>query len=181
MVDGEIRFPKSYSCTGRREAKYVNCAIRGSSHPRNSLGRATLYRSFFTQQTSEIDVPLVACANCEIHTIIRFSYCETLRKLMRTTQNRRRGQLTVDVTLLHENARTDVSFQAHELLTQFRWTVMPRPPYNPDFALRNYRQLPKLKEPMGGQCFQSDDNVKDKVKRFLNRLPLKIYDTGLWK
>jgi hypothetical protein len=53
---------------------------------------------------SPIDIP----ASCEIRAVIR----ETLEKLRRATQNKRRGVLTSGVVLLHDSAR---------LLTAAHW------------------------------------------------------------
>jgi len=38
-------------------------------------------------------------------TITSETYCETLKKLHRATENKRRGMLTSGVVLLHDNAR----------------------------------------------------------------------------
>lgn len=55
------------------------------------------------------------------------------------------------------------------------------PPYSPDFAPSDYHLFPKLKEHLSGQCFQSDDEVREEVKRSLNELAAKFYDIGILK
>jgi histone-lysine N-methyltransferase SETMAR len=130
------------------------------------------------QQPSVMEMPLVATAKCEVRrkgillidfmppgtTINSDRYCDTLRKLRRAIQNRRRGMLSKGVTLLHDNARPHASRQTQHLLKQFGWTVMPHPPYSPDLAPSDYHLFPYLKEHLGGQRFSTDDEVKEERK-----------------
>lgn len=46
-------------------------------------------------------------------------YCETLKKLRRAIQNKRRGMLTSGVCLLHDNARPHVARSTAQLLDEF--------------------------------------------------------------
>lgn len=108
-------------------------------------------------------------------------YCNTLRKLRRVIQNRRRGRLSSGVRLLHDNARPHVSRQTQELLTNFDWTIVPHPPYSPDLAPSDYHLFPKLKEHLGGQRFSTDDEVKEEVTRFLKGLAAEFYNMGIEK
>lgn len=108
-------------------------------------------------------------------------YCETLKKLRRAIQNRRRGMLSKGVRLLHDNARPHVARVTQELLKQFGWTVIPHPPYSPDLAPSDYHLFPNLKEHLGGQRFSSDEEVKEEVERYLNSLAVDWFDTGIQK
>jgi len=94
-------------------------------------------------------------------------YCDTLRKLGRAIQNRRRRRLSSGVRLLHENARPHVSNQTQELQTDFGWTILPHSPYSPDLAPSDYHLFPKLKEHLGGMHFHTNHEVKEEVFRFL--------------
>lgn len=114
-------------------------------------------------------------------TINSDKYCDTLWKLRRAIQNRRRGKLSKGVTLLHDNARPHVSRQTQDLLKQFGWTVMPHPPYSPDLAPSDYHLFPNLKEHLGGQRFSTDDEVKEEVTRYLNGLAANFFDMGIQK
>jgi [histone H3]-lysine36 N-dimethyltransferase SETMAR len=114
-------------------------------------------------------------------TINSDKYCNTLRKLRRAIQNRRRGMLSEGITLLHDNARPHVSRQTQGLISDFGWTVMPHPPYSPDLAPSDYHLFPKLKEHLGGLRFQTDNEVKTEVTRFLKGLAAEFYSTGIEK
>jgi len=108
-------------------------------------------------------------------------YCETLKKLRRAIQNRRRGMLTKGVCLLHDNARPHVARQTVALLDQFGWDIITHPPYSPDLAPCDYHLFPKLKEHLAGRRFSDDDEVKVAVQRFLNDMAASWYDMGIQK
>lgn len=114
-------------------------------------------------------------------TVNSVRYCDTLGKLRRAIQNRRRGRLSSGVRLLHDNARPHVSRQTQELLTDFGWTILPHPPYSPDLAPSDYHLFPKLKEHLGGLRFSTDEEVKEEVTRFLKGLAAEFYNMGIEK
>ncbi|GBN42829.1 hypothetical protein AVEN_212203-1 [Araneus ventricosus] len=55
-------------------------------------------------------------------------YCETLRKLRRAIQNRRRGMLSVGIVLPHDNALPHTDAATQELMDQFGWEIFNHPP-----------------------------------------------------
>ncbi|GBL82035.1 Mariner Mos1 transposase [Araneus ventricosus] len=60
-------------------------------------------------------------------TINAVTYSQTLRKLRRATQNKRRGMLTEGILLLHDNARPHTTAQTRALLDSFGWEVLDPP------------------------------------------------------
>lgn len=54
------------------------------------------------------------------------TYCETLKKLRRAIENKRRGMLTSGVVLLHDNTQA--------LLQKFHWDLFDHSPYSPNLA-----------------------------------------------
>ncbi|XP_015433590.1 PREDICTED: histone-lysine N-methyltransferase SETMAR-like [Dufourea novaeangliae] len=108
-------------------------------------------------------------------------YCETLKKLRRAIQNRRRGMLSKGVSIFHDNARPHVACTTVALLQQFGWDIVTHPPYSPDLAPSDYHLFPKLKEHLAGTRFNNDDEVKDEVQRFLNGMAASWYDMGIQK
>jgi hypothetical protein len=50
-------------------------------------------------------------------------YCETLKKLRRAIQNKRRGMLTSGVVFLHDNARLHTAAHTQALLEHFNWEL----------------------------------------------------------
>lgn len=65
-------------------------------------------------------------------TINSATYCETLKKLHRAIQNKRRGMLSKEIVLLHENARPHTANQTQDLIGSFGWEQLDHPPYSLD-------------------------------------------------
>ncbi|GBM82663.1 hypothetical protein AVEN_200567-1 [Araneus ventricosus] len=61
-------------------------------------------------------------------TINAVAYGQTLRKLRRAIQNKRRGMLTEGILLFHDIARPHTAAQTRDLLNSFGWDVHPRAP-----------------------------------------------------
>ncbi|KAJ4425610.1 hypothetical protein ANN_27806 [Periplaneta americana] len=108
-------------------------------------------------------------------------YCETLRKLRRAIQNKRRGMLSRGVVLLHDNARPHTAASTRELLDHFGWEIFDHPPYSPDLAPSDFHLLTKLKDFLGGTHFGSDEELKKTVNTWLNELAAEEYNTGILK
>ncbi|KAJ4445317.1 hypothetical protein ANN_07122 [Periplaneta americana] len=108
-------------------------------------------------------------------------YCETLRKLQRAIQNKRRGMLSRGVVLLHDNARLHTAASTRELLDQFGWEIFDHPPYSPDLAPSDFHLFTKLKDFLGGTRFGSDEELKKTVNTWLNELAAEEYNTGILK
>lgn len=111
-------------------------------------------------------------------TINSNTYCETLKKLRRAIQNRRRGKLTKGIRLHHDNARPHVSQQTNDVIDQFGWELVSHPPYSPDLAPNDFHLFPKLKNCLGGQRFQTDGELQDAVTKFLNGLAAEFFEVG---
>jgi hypothetical protein len=52
-------------------------------------------------------------------TINAGDYCDTLKKLSRTIQNKRRGMLSQGVVMLHDNARPHTAAATQDLIASF--------------------------------------------------------------
>lgn len=66
-------------------------------------------------------------------TINAASYCETLKKLCRANQNRRRAMLMKGVYVLHDNAQPYVARDTKKP-SWIVWDMISHPPYSPDLA-----------------------------------------------
>jgi histone-lysine N-methyltransferase SETMAR len=78
-------------------------------------------------------------------TITTEIYCETLKKLRRTIENKRRGMLTSSVVLLHDNARPHTAARTKALLQKFRRDLFDQPPYSPDLAPSDFLLFSRMK------------------------------------
>ena len=106
-------------------------------------------------------------------------YCETLKKLRRAIQNKRRGMLSATVLLLDDNARPQSAAHTQDLITSFKWEQMDHPPYSPDLAPSVYHLFLHLKKFLGGKRF--DDDLKDAVQKWLTSQVATFYEDGTQK
>ena len=105
-------------------------------------------------------------------------YCETLKKLRRAIQNKRRGMLSRGIVLIHDNARPHTATATQELLTTFKWEQFDHPPYSPDLAPSDYHLFQHLKSFLGGQRFH-DDEVKEYVSMWLKSQAANFFNDGI--
>jgi len=108
-------------------------------------------------------------------------YYETLKKLGRTIQNKRRGMLSATILLLHDNALPHSAAQTQDLITSFRWEQMEHPPYSPDLSPSDFHLFLHLKKFLGGKRFEGDDNLKDAVQKWLTSQAAAFYEEGIQK
>ena len=109
-------------------------------------------------------------------------YCETLRKLRRAIQNKRRRMLTTGVVLLHDNARPHTARCIAAVLTEFGWELFHHPPYNPDLAPSDFHVFLHLKKFLSsGERFGNDEELKTSVTRWFHSQAAEFYDRGIQK
>ncbi|KAJ4428302.1 hypothetical protein ANN_24320 [Periplaneta americana] len=112
-------------------------------------------------------------------TINRETYCQTLKKLRRAIQNKRRGMLTDGVVLLHDNARPHTARNTQNLISKFGWEQIDHPPYSPDMAPSDFHFFLHLKKFLGGQRFDGDDEVKTAVREWFASQAGEFYNEGI--
>jgi len=86
-----------------------------------------------------------------------------------------------DMLLLHDNARPHSAAVTQEKLAQMYWTVLEHPPYSPDLSPCDYHMFEPLKEALGGQHFDDDEQVENFVCKWLQTRPPSFYDAGIKK
>jgi len=108
-------------------------------------------------------------------------YCETLKKLRRAIQNKRRGKMCSKVLFFHDNASPHNAIHTRELLDHFGWEVFEHPPYSPDFAPGHYHLLPYMKTWLATQRFDDDAELQAGVNEWLKFQAAAFYDDGINK
>ncbi|GBM61452.1 hypothetical protein AVEN_96563-1 [Araneus ventricosus] len=78
--------------------------------------------------------------------------------------------LSHGTVLLRDNARPHSASVTQNLSQQFGWEKFDHPPYSPDLASSDYRLFWNLKRDFGGRRFDSDDDAKNGVQRWLSSL-----------
>jgi len=116
-------------------------------------------------------------------TITSETYCETLKKLCRATENKRRRMLTSGVVLLHDNACPHTAARTRALLQKFHWDLFNHPPYSPDLALSDFHLFSRMKVCLGTQHLRvkTNEELMDGVKDWLSSQLATFYDVRIVK
>lgn len=107
------------------------------------------------------------------------SYTKTLSNL-KARIRRVRPEMEV-VHLQHDNARPHTSAQTTSHIQKLGFTVLDHPAYSPDLAPSDYHLFPKLKEHLRGRRYQSDEELKTVVRRWLRDQDRQFYADGICK
>ena len=113
-------------------------------------------------------------------TINAAAYCDTLMRLRRAIQNKRRGMLSCDVCLLHNNAWPHSVHVTTALLEKFKWDILDHLPYSPDLAPSDFHLFLHLKKHLAGKKFD-DDEVQEEVMMCFKGQAADFYDSGIQK
>jgi hypothetical protein len=89
-------------------------------------------------------------------------YCETLKKSL---QNKRCGMLTYGVVLLPDSVHPHTAADTQAVLEHFNWKLFDHPPYSPDLTQSNYHLFLYLKNWLGSQRFNSNEELVWKVSK----------------
>jgi len=115
-------------------------------------------------------------------TVTSATYCDMLqRELKPTIRSKRRGKLSKEILLLHDNARPHTTAHTLETLKQLKWEVMEHPAYSPDLAPSDFHLFRPLKNALWGRRFPCDDDVKAAVHQWLHAQPKTFFADGIKK
>jgi histone-lysine N-methyltransferase SETMAR len=90
-------------------------------------------------------------------------YCDTLKKLRHAIRNKRRGMLSRDVVMLHDNVRPHTAASQQDLIATFGWEQFHHALYSPDFAPSDFHVFLYLKTFLGDRRFHDDNQVREAV------------------
>ena len=114
-------------------------------------------------------------------TITGVYYAELLHKLRLTIKEKRQGKLTKVPLLLHDNAPAHRSGIGQAAIRESGFEEMHHPPYSPDLAPSDYHLFPNLKQPLRGQRFSTDDELKYATEEWLKEQSELFYFTDIEK
>ena len=105
-------------------------------------------------------------------------YASLLHKLRDAIKEKRRGKLSKNILLLHDNAPVHKAQVAQAAIRECGFTEIDHPPYSPDLAPSDFFLFKNLKKELRGKKFQNDEDLKSAViesiivkKRITNRYP----------
>lgn len=102
-------------------------------------------------------------------------------KLRKAIKRKRPGLLTAGVVLMQDNATPHTSRETTRHLERFKWKFFAHPLYSPDLAPSDYHLFPALKRFLGGKRFVNDEELKNAVKEYFEKLDTKTYTEGIEK
>jgi transposase len=85
------------------------------------------------------------------------------------------------LVLLHDNARSHTAARTRPLLRHFNWELFDHPPYNPDLAASDYNLFAYLKNWLGTQRFNNNEELMEGVKTWLSSHAAHFFDSGTQK
>ena len=101
-------------------------------------------------------------------------YVEVLRKLRAKLAKKRPGKLHRGILFHHDNAPAHSSRIVRDVLREFRWELLPHPPYSPDLAPSDFFLFPKLKEHLKGVYFNDTNEAKQAAKTWLTKMVCRL-------
>jgi hypothetical protein len=89
--------------------------------------------------------------------------------------------LTSSVVLFHNITRPHTAAHTPGLLQHFNWELSDHPPYRPDPAPGDYHLYAYLKNWLGSQRFNKNEELMEDVKTVLTSQQADFLDTGIQK
>ena len=80
---------------------------------------------------------------------------------------KRRGKLTGGLLFPQHDARVHSEQLSVPIASNCGFELLAHPPYSPDVAPSDYNLFPEIKKGLRGKRFQSTDDVKNHVLKFL--------------
>lgn len=108
-------------------------------------------------------------------------YCQLLESVKAAYKNKRRGIPIRDVILLHDNARPHTAVLTRNKLEEMHWETLEHPPYSPDLSPCDYFLFAPLKEALGGERFENNEEVEERVRNWFTTQPQSFFEEGIYK
>ncbi|XP_068207786.1 histone-lysine N-methyltransferase SETMAR-like [Palaemon carinicauda] len=139
---------------------------------------------------------IAVTARCEIRSVIRFLNAQKLRPIEIHRQLEEvYGKACISVqhvgkwcrefsegrTDVHDEQRSGRPSVSDEVVAKIERILLDHAPYSPDLAPTDFHLFPKLKQHLGGQRFNTDEEVKEAVSKFIDGLAAEFFAEGFQK
>jgi histone-lysine N-methyltransferase SETMAR len=109
-------------------------------------------------------------------------YANLLQNDLHNALRRKRpGKLSKIPLLLHDNARPHTAKRTMETIETLGWQLLLHPAYSPDLAPCDFYLFPRMKEYLRGNHFQSIQELKSAVQKWIQSLDVAFYTRGMEK
>lgn len=118
-----------------------------------------MHVSFFDRQGILFDqaVPVGQTVNGDY-------YLTVLRKVKRAIRDKRPELHNIGPILLQDNAAPHRKREVLDAMDAWGWEILPHPPYSPDLSPCDFFLFPRIKEPMRGRRFNTEEEVNQAFK-----------------
>ena len=106
-------------------------------------------------------------------------YVEVLRCLLQAIKDKRRGKLSRNILLLHDNAPAHSAKMTQAALKECKFQQLRHPAYSPDLAPSNFYLFRLLKKALRGRRFLCDEEVQGAAEDWLVGQSKDFYLQGL--
>jgi histone-lysine N-methyltransferase SETMAR len=114
---------------------------------------------------------------------INAEYYSNLLKndLREALKEKRPGKLDSRPLLQHDNARPHTARFTMATINELKWELLPHPAYSPDLAPSDYHLFGPLKKPLRGIHFETVNDLRSAVNKWIKVTPAEFYAAGLRK
>ena len=93
-----------------------------------------------------------------------------INKLHPKIKKRRRGLISTDVILHHDNASAHTSYSVLSAMHNLRYELLHHPPYSPDLTPSDYYLFPFSKKYLKARCYEDRSALASSIHQCLNGL-----------
>ena len=112
-------------------------------------------------------------------TVTSAVYCDMLQRALKPAiRSKRRGKLSKEILLLHDNTCPHTAAHTLETLKQLKWEAMEHPAYSPGLVSSDFHLYGPLKEALRGRLFSCGGDVKTAVHQWLHAQPKTFFADG---
>jgi len=112
-------------------------------------------------------------------TVTGQTYANTITALRDAIKEKRRGELSAGVLLLHDNAPVHMFAKSQAAIRQCGFQQLNDPPYSPDLAPLDYFLFRVMKKFLWGKRFSSDEEVKEAVMTWFEEQSKDFFSRGM--
>lgn len=106
-------------------------------------------------------------------------YAAILDRLHESLEERRPERLRRGILFLQDNAPCHKTEAVLQKLEEFKFKIVPHPPYSPDLAPSDYYLFRGLKNHMRGKICESEETLKQEVREYFESKSKEFYFKGI--
>lgn len=113
-------------------------------------------------------------------TVTAAVYCAQLDRLHKQLLIKRPALVNRNLVVYHcDNARGHTAKITQQKLRDFKWEVLPQPPYSPDLSPSDYHLFRSLEHFLSGKKFKDEDSLRSALSQFFDSKDPSFYQEGI--